>query len=57
MNWTITLRKFLEGAVTGAVVSAGAVTIAQDDPNYWSVLMAAAAFGAIKGGLNAWKHS
>lgn len=56
MNWTITARKFLEGAVAGAAASAAAVTVAQADPNYWSVLMTAVAVGALRGGLNAWKH-
>jgi hypothetical protein len=56
MNWTITLRKFLEGAVAGAVASAAAVTVAQDDPNYYAVLGTAVLVGAIRGGLNAWKH-
>lgn len=56
MNWTITARKFLEGAVAGAAASAAAVTVTQDDPNYWSVLATAAVVGAIRGGLNAWKH-
>lgn len=57
MNWTITFRKFLEGAVAGAVASAGAVTATQEDPNYWTVIATAAVVGAIRGGLNAWKHS
>lgn len=56
MNWTIVTRKFLEGAFAGAVASAAAVTVAQNDPNYWSVVLTAVAVGAVRGGLNAWKH-
>lgn len=56
MNWTITIRKFLEGAVAGGVSAAAALTVSQDDPNYWGALGVAVAIGAIRGGLNAWKH-
>lgn len=56
MNWTITLRKFLEGAIAGAAASSAAVTVAQDDPNYWAVVGTALLVGAVRGGLNAWKH-
>jgi hypothetical protein len=56
MNWTITLRKFLEGAIAGAAASATALTVTPGDDNYWAVLGTALAVGAIRGGLNAWKH-
>jgi hypothetical protein len=56
MNWTITARKFLEGAVAGALASATAVTVTSDDPNYYAILGTAVLVGALRGGLNAWKH-
>lgn len=56
MNWTITIRKFLEGAVAGAVASSAAITATPGDANYWAVLGTAILTGAIRGGLNAWKH-
>jgi hypothetical protein len=56
MNWTITARKFLEGAVAGAAASAAAITALPGDDNYWTVLGTALVTGAIRGGLNAWKH-
>jgi hypothetical protein len=56
LNWTITLRKTLTSAAAGAVMAVGALTITQDDPNYWTALLVAAGLGAIRGGLNAWKH-
>lgn len=57
MNWTITFRKFLEGAVAGAIAAVPTIGVTQDDPSYWGVLASAAVVGAIRGGLNAWKHS
>jgi len=56
MNWTITIRKTLTGALAGGIAAAGALTVTQDDPNYWGALGVAVAIGAIRGGLNAWKH-
>lgn len=57
MNWMITVRKFFQAAVAGAIVSVGSVSIAQNDPNYWGVLITAVALGAISGAVNAWKHA
>lgn len=56
MNKMIVLRKFLEGAAAGAFASASAITILPGDDNYWAVLGTALLVGAIRGGLNAWKH-
>jgi hypothetical protein len=56
MNKMIVFRKFLEGALAGALMSAGALTVVPGDANYWAVLLTALGTGAIRGGLNAWKH-
>ncbi len=57
MNWKIVARKFGEGAIEGALISAAAITVLPGDKNYWNVLWATLAMGAIRGGLNALKHS
>lgn len=57
MNWKIVGRKFLQGAGEGAAASALAVTALPGDKNYWSVLVGAVIVGAIRGGINAFKHS
>lgn len=56
MNWTITLRKFLEGAVAGGLAAAAGMVAVPGDDNYWAALGAAVLTGAIRGGLNAFKH-
>jgi hypothetical protein len=56
MKWTITARKFLGAAVAGAAASAAAITVLPGEDNYWAVLGTALVTGAIRGGLNAWKH-
>ena len=56
MNWTITARKFFEGAVAGGLSAAAALAVVPGDDNYWAALGAAFLAGAVRGGLNAWKH-
>lgn len=56
MNWTITFRKFLEGAAEGGIAAAMVLAVSQDDPNYWAALAGAVVVGAIRGGLNAIKN-
>lgn len=56
MNWTIVARKFLEGAIPAGIAAAGAIAIQPGDANYWPALGVAFVTGALRGGLNAWKH-
>lgn len=56
MNWTITARKFLEGVAEGATAATVAITLLPGDPGYWTAIGGALVIGAIRGGLNAWKH-
>ena len=52
----IVFRKFLEGAIPAGLTAAAAIAIQPGDANYWPALGVAFVTGAIRGGLNAWKH-
>jgi hypothetical protein len=56
MNWLIFGRKIGEAALAGGFAAVVALKVTPGDDNYWVAVKAAFVAGALRGGLNAWKH-